>query len=154
MRLAEHLPPELVLVAPEVEGRQELLRLFARRLVTAGLAVDAADIARRLEDRERILSTGIGGGVAIPHAQVPGLGRMVMAASIHPSGIDYPSLDGTPVKLVLCLVGDASTSADHLAGLARLARLARKPDVLAKLVAAATPEAFIAVLAGFESASG
>ena len=95
-----------------------------------------ARVWTRLAERERILSTGIGGGVAVPHAQIPGLGRLTMAASTHPSGIEYPSLDEGPVRIVFCLLGDANTAADHLAGLARLARLARRSADLEPLVTA------------------
>ncbi len=103
-------------------------------------------------EREKILSTGIGGGVAVPHAQLPGLGRLVMAASSHPDGLEYPALDDQPVRLVFCLLGDANTTADHLAGLARLARLARRRTALEPLVAAADGRAFVAALEELEGA--
>jgi mannitol/fructose-specific phosphotransferase system IIA component (Ntr-type) len=73
-----------------------------------------------------------------------------MAASVHPDGIAYPSLDNKPVRLVFCLIGDANTTADHLAGLARLARLARKGDRLEALVGARTGEEFVSILARLE----
>jgi PTS system fructose-specific IIC component len=75
-----------------------------------------------------------------------------MVASIHPNGLDYPALDQQPVRLVFCLIGDANTAADHLAGLARLARLARRDDALERLIHAETGDAFLAVLAELEGA--
>ncbi len=150
MQLVRHLSPDLVLISPAVSGRDELFQAFGARLENAGLVKSAAEVSDRLIEREQILSTGIGSGVAVPHAQVPGLGRLVMAASTHPEGLAYPSLDGRPVRLVFCLLGDVSTAADHLAGLARLARLARRTDGLESLVAAATGEAFVAALGRLE----
>ena len=88
--------------------------------------------------------------VAVPHAQVPGLGRLVMAVSIHPQGIDYPSLDDRRVRIVFCLLGDANTAADHLAGLARLARLARRSDAMERLIAATSGEEFVSTLVRIE----
>ena len=88
----------------------------------------------------------------MPHAQVPGLGRLVMAASNHPDGLEYPALDGQPVRLVFCLLGDANTTADHLAGLARLARLARRRAALEDLIAATDGPAFVAALEALEGA--
>ena len=150
MRLSQNLSPELVLIGPAVADRDELLRLFGSVFEESGLVDSGSVVVRGLLEREKILSTGIGGGVAVPHAQIAGLGRLVMAASTHPSGIRYPALDSEPVRLVFCLIGDSNTAADHLAGLARLARLARRHDALEELISAKTGEEFLAVLARLE----
>jgi mannitol/fructose-specific phosphotransferase system IIA component (Ntr-type) len=150
VRLADHLSPEQVLIAPGVRGRDDLFALFGDLLEGAGLVPSRDQVVARLLEREAILSTGIGGGVAVPHAQLENLGRLVMAASVHPRGLDYPALDDEPVKLVFCLLGDSGTAADHLAGLARLARLARRIEARQALVAASTPSEFLATLARLE----
>jgi len=150
VHLSSKLRPDLVLIAPAVEGRDALFRAFGRRLEEAGLVSSGDDVVERLLERESILSTGIGAGVAVPHAQVPGLGQLLMIVSVHPEGLPYPSLDGRPVRLVFCLLGDASTAADHLAGLARLARLARRTEGLERLVAATSGEEFLARLSQLE----
>jgi PTS system nitrogen regulatory IIA component len=142
----------MVLISPDVADRDGLFRLFGDMVAGAGLVASADEVAAKLMEREKILSTGIGGGVAVPHAQLPGLGRLVMAASSHPDGLDYPALDDQPVRLVFCLLGDANTTADHLAGLARLARLARRRAALEPLVAAADGRAFVAALEELEGA--
>jgi len=141
MHLYEHLIPERVLIAPKVSGRSELFHHFGEAFEQTGIVDSAELVARRLEERERILSTGIGLGVAIPHAQVPGIGALFMAASVHPESLRYPSLDDQPIRLVFCLIGDTDTAADHLAGLARLARLARKD--LGELITCPNGEEFI-----------
>jgi len=150
VRLSQHLRPELVLIAPPARDREELFRLFAASFAEVGLTRDPEEVMSRLVGREAILSTAIGGGVAVPHAQIPGLGRLAMAASIHPDGIRYPALDDEPVRLVFCLLGDTTTTADHLAGLARLARLARSRYVLDELSQSRSGEEFIATLARLE----
>jgi mannitol/fructose-specific phosphotransferase system IIA component (Ntr-type) len=66
-----------------------------------------------------------------------------MAASTHPDGLEYPALDERAVRLVFCLLGDANTAADHLAGLARLARLARRSAALEPLVVADDGKVFV-----------
>lgn len=140
----------MVLISPEVGERSELFRLFGENFAAANLVESSEQVVARLLEREAILSTGIGGGVAVPHAQIPGLGRLAMAASTHPDGIDYPALDKQPVRLVFCLLGDANTAADHLAGLARLARLARRSEALDPLVNVADGAAFIDALRQLE----
>lgn len=150
MLLFKHLTPQRVLIDPVVSGKDQLFRLFGdmfeeQKLVPSGIAVE-----RSLKEREAILSTGIGRGWAIPHAQIPGAGRLLMAASIHPQGIEYPAVDQVPVQLVFCLIGDSKTAADHLAGLARLARLARQDESLESLVKATSGEEFIEILTAIE----
>lgn len=140
----------MVLISPEVGERAELFGRFGELFEKAGLVESGELVVERLLEREAILSTGIGGGVAVPHAQIPGLGRLAMAVSTHPEGLEYPALDERPVRLVFCLLGDANTAADHLAGLARLARLARRSAALDSLVEAADGEAFVSELRRLE----
>ncbi len=150
MKLHTRLEPGLVLIAPSVTGRDELFQAFARLLSEHGIVPDPAEVIVRLDEREAILSTGIGGGVAVPHAQLSTIDHLVVTASTHPAGLAYPSLDGLPVRLVFCLLGGSQTTADHLAGLARLARLARRGPALEPLVAAADGAAFVRALADLE----
>jgi len=140
----------MVLIAPQADDREELFRRFGESFTEAGLVDSPETVVQRLLEREAILSTGIGGGVAVPHAQIPGLGRLALAASSHPEGLDYPALDQKPVRLVFCLLGDANTAADHLAGLARLARLARRRDALEPLITASTGREFLDALEHLE----
>lgn len=140
----------MVLVSPAVGERAELFRRFGELFEKAKLVESGEQVVSRLLEREAILSTGIGGGVAVPHAQIPGLGRLAMAVSTHPDGLEYPALDERPVRLVFCLLGDANTAADHLAGLARLARLARRSTALEPLVDASDGESFLSALRGLE----
>jgi mannitol/fructose-specific phosphotransferase system IIA component (Ntr-type) len=151
VRLTDKLTPAMVFLDPEVPTREDLFVLYGRHFAGAGAVADADDVILRLSEREEILSTGIGGGVAVPHAQIRGLGGLVMAASTHPDGLVYPALDTEPVRLVFCLLGDTDTAAEHLAGLARLARIARRGDAVERLVGAASPEEFIDTLGRLES---
>lgn len=150
MFLFQHLTPERVLIDPVVTGRDPLFRLFGERFEDLGLVSSGAAVERSLKEREAILSTGIGGGWAIPHAQMSAIGRLLMGVSVHPRGLDYPAVDQLPVQLVFCLIGDSKTAADHLAGLARLARLARQTGAMEQLVKTPSSEAFIDTLKAIE----
>ena len=152
MQLSRQLDASMVLVAPAVARRDELFALFGRLFADADLVASADAVIERLLEREAILSTGIGHGVAVPHAQIPNLGRLAIAASTHPAGLDYPALDDEPVRLVFCLLGDTNTTADHLAGLARLARLARQRSALEPLIDAVDGTAFVRALQALEGA--
>jgi len=150
LRLHRILPVEHVAIDPAVGSREELFHLFAELFYASGLVKSTEAVVRRLREREDILSTGIGHGVAVPHAQLEGLGRLAVAASTHPRGLTYSALDGRPVRLAFCLVGDADTTIDHLAGLARLARLARRPEAVDSLVASRSSVEFLATLRQLE----
>jgi PTS system nitrogen regulatory IIA component len=151
VRLSQHLSPSLVFISPPVDSRDELFELFGTAFFKAGRVADPDHVVRCLNHRESILTTAIGGGVAIPHAQIQGLGRLAMAASIHPNGIEYPALDDITVRLVFCLLGGTDTQADHLAGLAHLARLARTDGALAALIRADSSTIFIETLNRIET---
>lgn len=96
--------------------------------------------------RERLGSTGVGDGIAIPHAKLIKAKSIfgIFARLVRP--IDFESLDGAPVDLVCLLIAPESAGADHLKALARMARLLRDPSVTAKLRAARDVSALYAVL--------
>lgn len=143
MHLADRLEPGLVLIDPPVADREELFAAVADVIASRSPDGRPDDVVRALLKREAILSTGVGHGIAVPHAQLPGLETLLIGASTHPRGLRYASLDGEPVRLVFCLLGGPNTAADHLACLARMARLARRADSLQSLIGAETPEEFL-----------
>ena len=86
----------MVLIDAVAADRDDLFVLLARHFAEAGGFRDPDEIIRRLTEREKVLSTGIGGGVAVPHAQIRGLDGLELAASTHPEGLVYPTLDAQP----------------------------------------------------------
>ena len=150
VKLYQCLSRERVLIAPAVTNRDELLTAFAELFAGAAPGLTAGRIVGALLEREQILSTGIGRGVAVPHAQIDGLHRLFMAVSTHPAGIDYPSVDDLPVRLAFCLLGGADSAPDHLAGLARIARRARRPERLEPLILATSGDDLIRTLSRLE----
>ncbi|MHC8508214.1 MAG: PTS IIA-like nitrogen regulatory protein PtsN [Rhodospirillales bacterium] len=99
-----------------------------------------------LMDRERLGTTGVGSGVAIPHGKMAGLERLhgVFARLEHP--VDFQAIDDRPVDLVFLLLAPEGAGADHLKALARVSRLLRNPAICEKLRGAAQPEALFAIL--------
>ena len=93
MQLSRQLDASMVLVAPTVARRDELFTRFGQLFADAALVASADVVVERLLEREAILSTGIGHGVAVPHAQIPDLGRLAIAASTHRSPAGRPRVD-------------------------------------------------------------
>jgi len=121
--------------ASKAEVLTEMASFLAARPAT-GKAIDARALYRLLEEREQLASTAIGEGIAIPHAKLEGLPRMVGALGRSPAGLAFDSLDGKPTYLVFLLAVPASSATDHLKALARLSRLFREAEVRQRLLAA------------------
>ncbi|HVS15516.1 MAG TPA: PTS sugar transporter subunit IIA [Thermoanaerobaculia bacterium] len=107
------------LIFPELGGhdRETTLRFFADRMAeSAGL--DADEVYRGLLEREELGSTGIGGGVAIPHARVDGLDRALLAVGLAPDGIPFAAVDGEPVRAFFVVVSPRKDPQQNLRCLA------------------------------------
>jgi PTS system nitrogen regulatory IIA component len=113
--------PELILSDLPSTAPAEILRLFAERLAQSG-AGDAGELFRRLWEREQLSSTGIGGGVAIPHCKMPGLREAVVAVGLAPQGVELGAADGKPVRLFFVAVSPEAAPAEHLRVLASISR--------------------------------
>ena len=98
-----------------------------------GCNVPAREILEALMQRERLGSTGIGNGIAIPHGKIAGIERISGVFARLEKPIDFDSLDGEPVDLVLLFIAPETAGADHLKALARAARLLRSQPVTARL---------------------
>jgi len=133
VRLTECLRPGFVLWDLEVEGKTALLTTLAGHVGSRLKKVDEKDVLRSLEEREVVQSTGIGDGLALPHAIVPGVDGAVLFVVHLETPIDFAALDGQPVDLIFLLVSPPDGAKLHLRLLARLARLLCRPRFLADL---------------------
>ncbi|HEX8906446.1 MAG TPA: PTS sugar transporter subunit IIA, partial [Longimicrobiaceae bacterium] len=129
MLLTELLTPERVKVPLSARSKDAVLEELVGVLADAGAVADPAAVLRAVHQREEMLSTGIGGGVAIPHGKVDGVGELVMAAGIASEPMDFAALDGQPVRLFFLLVGPESAAGMHVKALSRISRLVRRDDL-------------------------
>ena len=132
MELADILPEESVMFIADEVTKPELLRMLAQQAASvAGLPADM--VCEAVEGRERLGSTGLGNGIAIPHGKVGGIDRVhaVFARLAHP--IEFDSVDDQPVDLVMVLLAPLGAGADHLKALALVARLLRTEMVVERL---------------------
>ena len=145
MEIKELLSPEAVVPHLKATSKKQLLHdLAARAAQLSGLS--ERRIYDTLNERERLGSTGMGQGIAIPHGRFPGIDRIVGMFARLDAPIDYAATDDQPVDLVFLLLAPEGAGADHLKALARVARLFREPGVAAKLRASADKSALFAVL--------
>lgn len=111
--------------------KQALQELSERASVVAG--IPAREIFDALLQRERLGSTGVGGGIAIPHGKLPRVPRMLGVFARLDRPIDYEALDGEPVDLLFLLLAPESAGADHLKALSRVARALRDASLTSRL---------------------
>ena len=126
--------------------KDDVLRELVGVVSTDGEEQQHAELLRAVREREAVLSTGIGNGVAIPHGKSSVIPELRMAAGTAEQPVDFDALDGQPVQLLFLLVGPESAAGPHIKALSRIARIIRNNDVRRALVAARTPEDFIAAL--------
>ena len=119
---------------------------MAEGLERAGVVGNASDLARRLVERETMGSTGLGGGLAIPHCKVRELTDVVVAIGISRNGVEFHSDDGQPVTVLFVVLSPAESPALHLQALARISRVIRLPGVAGSLTEAATAGEIAATL--------
>lgn len=112
--------------------------------------IDSKRIVQSLTDREKIGSTGFGGGVAIPHGKIEGLDRVFGYFARLVAPVDYHAVDGLPVDLVVLLLSPPDAGADHLKALAGVSRMLRDRQAVAKLRGARSKDAIFAILSGDE----
>ena len=153
MLLSELLTPERVRVGLEARTKDAVIEELVGVLRDTGAVGDADGVLRAVRQREAVLSTGVGDGVAIPHGKSDGVAELAMAAGVAAPPLDFDALDGQPVSLFFLLVGPEAAAGSHVRTLSRIARLVRRDDVRARLARAASAEEFLAVLAEAESES-
>ncbi|OYY71979.1 PTS sugar transporter subunit IIA [Sphingomonas sp. 28-63-12] len=113
--------------------------------------LDAKAIITVLGDRERLGSTGFGGGIAIPHGKLAGLDRVIGVFAHLAQPIDFQAIDDLPVDIVFALLSPPDSGADHLKTLARVSRRLRDRGFVAKLRGAGSPDALYALWTGDEA---
>jgi nitrogen PTS system EIIA component len=146
MPLTDLVTPNAIMPALKVNNKkQAIAELSAKAAALTGQS--ERDILEILLQREKLGSTGVGNGVAIPHGKLPKLGKLFGLFAHLDRPVDFEALDNQPVDLVFLLLAPEGAGADHLKALARVARLLRDPDVVQKLRESRDAAALYAMLA-------
>jgi len=145
MALNEILAIPAVFPALRVGSKKQALQELAARAAEI-LKRDEREIFETLNQRERLGSTGVGHGIAIPHGKLPKMDTLFGMFARLEKPVDFEALDGEPVDLVFLLLAPEAAGADHLKALARVARLLRDPEVAKKLRASRDAASIHAIL--------
>jgi len=145
MSLADLLTAETVIPSLKAQTKKQALQELADRAALAS-GLQAREVFDALLQRERLGSTGLGNGIALPHGKMAKAGRLFGIFARLDRPIDFESFDGAPVDLIFLLIAPESAGADHLKALAKIARALRDPGLVAKLRASRDACAIYSVL--------
>ena len=144
------LGPDTVLADVPAASKKALFQLLATK-AAGEHGIDPRVVAERLAERERLGSTGFGGGIAIPHGKIAELDRVVGVFVRLSQALEFSAIDDLPVDLVFMLLSPPNAGAEHLKTLARVSRAMRDPSFVAKLRGAGSPDALFALLTASEA---
>ena len=152
MLLTELLTADRVKVPLSSRTKEDVLRELVE-LAARGHDPEIVDsILSAVRDREQVLSTGIGGGIAIPHGKTTAVDQLLIAAGVAQTPIDFDALDGQPVQLFFVLIGPESASGAHVKALSRISRLLRRDKLRQDLRSSTSSDAFLRVVRASEAA--
>ncbi|MBW1681128.1 MAG: PTS sugar transporter subunit IIA [Deltaproteobacteria bacterium] len=140
MKLSEIIDKESIITELRAKDKKGVLEELALAVASREPAVDSAALVRVLLERERLGSTGIGDGVAIPHGKLGGLTQPIISFGRSTQGLDFDSMDGQPAYLFFLLVAPENSTSVHLKALAKIARILRSSAFRQKLMEARTKE--------------
>ncbi len=148
MKLTEFVVKEAILADLSPTDKEEVIREMVGSLETHGAirAEDEQEVISAILKREELGSTGIGNGVAVPHAKHPAVDELVATVAISRNGVDFSSLDGEPVFILFLLISPLDRPGDHLRGLENISRHLRGQDFCSFLRQADSADAIWNVL--------
>ncbi len=148
--LSDLLTPERVKVPLVSHTKDEVLRELVQLAMPAADPAALERMVSAVLEREKLLSTGIGSGIAIPHGRTGEVDSLILAAGVAPVPIDFDALDGRPVSLFFLLLGPESAAGAHVRALGRISRIVRHEAVRDELSHATNADGFLQRLAGAE----
>jgi fructose-specific phosphotransferase system IIA component len=151
MNLSELLNEKAIRLSLNARDKESCIKELVQLLESAHGVNTKGEILSKVLQRESMMSTGIGNGVAIPHGKTRLLDHLVAACGVSPQGMDFDSMDGEPAHLFILLVSPESLRGPHVKALANVSRLLKEESVRNALRNAATPEEFLATLGEAES---
>jgi len=136
VKIAEFLKPESIISELSSNTKTGVLTELSASLSKTLTSVTPQRLSQVLEEREKVASTGIGEGVAIPHGKLPGITTLSASFGVSRNGIEFDAIDRKPTHLFFALVAPENSAGLHLKALARISRLFKNPSFRASILAA------------------
>ncbi len=146
MRLESLTRPELIFPRLHGEDRSTVLHAMAEQIARSGVVKDPDNLFHLLKEREELGSTGIGGGVAIPHCKVSGLDHVTLAVGLCNPPVDFNAVDREPVSVIFLVLSPLDSPAEHLQSLAAISRWVKSDEHIRRIRHLETAEEIYALL--------
>ncbi|MCO6465755.1 MAG: PTS sugar transporter subunit IIA [Bradyrhizobiaceae bacterium] len=150
MKITDILAPSCIILGMQAESKDQVLKKLVDAIATTGAVQDSTELLRVITEREKLMSTGIGHGVALPHGKSNVVGKSIAALATLQTPVDFDALDDAPVSIVLMLVGTEGNVGVHLRLLSRISRMVGSESFRNQLSSAPTVEAVLALFASYE----
>lgn len=148
--LEDLINKELIFVTDKVKGKYELLEKMVDKTLGKGLIMTREPIIHEIRKREKLESTGVIEGVAIPHARTEAVKDLILEIAIIKKGLDFDSLDDKPVYIVFLIVAPEEARTKYIKVLARISRMCRQEGFRSKLKEANSPEEVYEIIQNFD----
>jgi PTS system fructose-specific IIC component len=140
LKISDHLKLEAIMMEIKAKEKIAAINELVAHMVKNELVSDGNEFIKALAKRENLESTGIGDGIAIPHARTNAVEDLVLAFARSPKGIDFSSIDGKPSHIIFLIASPEGKKSEYILALAKLSRLLRKHAVRDLLRQAKDPE--------------
>lgn len=147
MRIAEFLQPDAVIAELAARNKQEVLQELSRAMASANPTLNQDRLVFALREREKLSSTGIGEGIAIPHAKLSELTQLLASFGVSHAGVDFDAIDGRPTHLFFALIAPENSAGIHLKALARISRLFKSAQFRSAIMQAKTADEIYSLIA-------
>ncbi|MDA0294974.1 MAG: PTS sugar transporter subunit IIA [Planctomycetota bacterium] len=151
--LTSILKPELIKVPLDGETKRTTIDELCDLVCTSSSVTDPENFRKTVWEREGQRSTGIGEGLAIPHGKCPGVREITMAIGIPSEPLEFDSIDGEPVRMIVLLASPADRIADHIQALGRISKFMSDPTVRSRAYSAECSQDLYQLLAGLDAAA-
>lgn len=145
MDLSDLVTQKSIMPSVKVASKKQLLQVLSEKAAEI-TGLSERDIFDTIMQREKLGSTGVGNGIAIPHGKLKNVGSIIGIFARLETPVDFEALDDEPVDLVFMLLAPETAGADHLKALSRIARILREPEMVSKLRATKDASALFAFL--------
>ena len=146
MSLLEILSANSTLVGLKGTTKDEIIEELVDSLEVGASITDRDKVLEAVLEREKIMSTGIGDGIAIPHGKSDAVVQLTAALGIHKRGVDFEALDGEPAFVFFLLVSPANVSGPHIKALARISRMLKNDSFKKRLIEADSAQAVLEII--------
>lgn len=146
LKISDFLRSKAIVMEIKAKDKIEVLNELVEHMVSHKLVKNGEEFVKALAKRENLESTGIGDGIAIPHARTNAVQDLVLAFARSPHGVDFSSIDGKPSYLIFLIASPENKKSEYIMALAKLSQLLRKQTVREKLRNAKSPDEVLTVI--------